>query len=60
MQQSVDELGFLLTAVVDVALFAQADEVVLPVPHEHRLSHLGEVDFVLCKGTALCQSQVYG
>lgn len=49
LEERVDELSLFAAIVVDVALFAQADEVVLAITHEHRFGRFGQIDFVFCE-----------
>lgn len=56
LQEGVDQLRFLAPAMLDVAFFAQADEVVLAIPHQHRLGRGSQVDFVFCECWALSTS----
>ena len=49
LEERVDELSLFAAIMVDVALFAETDEVVLAITHEHRPGRFGQVDFVFCE-----------
>lgn len=49
LEERVDELSLFAAIVVNVALFAETDEVILAITHEHRPGRFGQVDFVFCE-----------